>query len=146
MLANESTWYTFKNGDYNFTGAKICLGPDKNGGGIQVQGNASDAKKQGFIHNVSEIKEIQSIEIVLKVASGNKNDPSYNVYVGSKANPGSDDTALTVTSEKTEDGDFRVYKETYDVASKGKFNFFSIKNDEAGALYIQTITIKYKGE
>ena len=145
-VANESTWYTFKNGDYNFTGAKICLGPDKNGGGIQVQGNASDAKKQGFIHNVSEIKEIQSIEIVFKVASGNKYDPSYNVYVGSKANPGSDDTALTVTSEKTEDGDFRVYKETYDVASKGKFNFFSIKNDEAGALYIQTITIKYKGE
>ena len=47
-VQNESTWYNWAYNSINFKGAKICIAPDNNGGGIQVQGNASDNKKQGF--------------------------------------------------------------------------------------------------
>ena len=48
-VTNESTWYTWKIGDTTFKGAKICISDGTNGKGIQMQGNASDASKQGFL-------------------------------------------------------------------------------------------------
>ena len=50
-VTNESTWYTWKIGDTTFKGAKICISDGTNGKGIQMQGNASDASKQGFLFN-----------------------------------------------------------------------------------------------
>ncbi len=138
-----STWYTWNTSNFNFTGARICIAPENNGSGIQVQGNASDATKQGRIGNVTAISNIQTIEIVLRVAAGNKNDPSYNVYAGTSANPTNADNKITGTSSVETVGDFRVYTQTFDL-STGNYNYFNIVNDLVGALYIDSIKITYK--
>lgn len=140
---DASTWYTWSNNSLNFTGARICIAPANNGGGIQVQGNASDATKQGRIANVSAISNIQSIEIVLKVVSTSTYAPAYNVYAGTSANPTSTDTKIEGTSSVETIDKFKVYTETFDF-SKGNYSYFNIMNDLAGALYIDSIKITYK--
>lgn len=140
---DASTWYTWSNNSLNFTGARICIAPANNGGGIQVQGNASDATKQGRIANVSAISNIQSIEIVLKVVSTSTYAPAYNVYAGTSANPTSADTKIEGSSSVKEVDNFKVYTETFDF-SKGNYSYFNIMNDLAGALYIDSIKITYK--
>lgn len=138
-----STWYTWNINNLNFTGARICIAPTNNGGGIQVQGNASDATKQGRIANVSAISNIQSIEIVLKVVSTSTYAPSYSVYAGSSANPTSADTKIEGNSSVETVDNFKVYTQTFDF-SKGNYSYFNIMNDLAGALYIDSIKITYK--
>ena len=138
-----STWYTWSSNSLNFTGARICIAPANNGGGIQVQGNASDATKQGRIANVSAISNIQSIEIVLKVVKTSTYAPAYNVYAGTSANPTSADTKIEGNSSVETIDNFKVYTETFDL-SKGNYSYFNIMNDLAGALYIDSIKITYK--
>lgn len=140
---DASTWYTWSNNSLNFTGARICIATTNNGGGIQVQGNASDATKQGRIANVSAISNIQSIEIVLKVVSTSTYAPAYNVYAGTSANPTSADTKIEGSSSVKEVDNFKVYTETFDF-SKGNYSYFNIMNDLTGVLYIDSIKITYK--
>lgn len=140
---DASTWYTWSSNSLNFTGARICIAPANNGGGIQVQGNASDATKQGRIANVSAISNIQSIEIVLKVVTTSTYAPAYNVYAGTSANPTSADTKIEGNSSVETIDNFKVYTETFDF-SKGNYSYFNIMNDLAGALYIDSIKITYK--
>lgn len=140
---DASTWYTWSSNSFNFTGARICIAPANNGSGIQVQGNASDATKQGRIANVSAISNIQSIEIVLKVVTTSTYAPAYNVYAGTSANPTSSDTKIEGSSSVETVDNFKVYTETFDF-SKGNYSYFNIMNDLAGALYIDSIKITYK--
>ena len=64
-VTNESTWYTWKIGDTTFKGAKICISDGTNGKGIQMQGNASDASKQGFLFNSTAFaKDIKTVTIL----------------------------------------------------------------------------------
>lgn len=113
----------------------------KNGGGIQLQGNASDAKKQGFIFNATKIEKIQSIEITLRVAASSKYAPAYHLYAGTSEHPNTN-TIEPASSMKEENG-FKVYTHTFDLTD-GEYDYFTIKNDETGAVYIDAIIITKK--
>lgn len=137
-VQNESTWYNWAYNSINFKGAKICIAPDNNGGGIQVQGNASDNKKQGFIFNTTKIEQMQYLEIILKVASTSSYAPAYHVYAGTSENPTTN--AIEANSSMKEENGFKIYTQTFDLTG-GNYEYFTIKNDEAGAIYISSIKI-----
>lgn len=140
-VPNESTWYNWAYNSINFKGAKICIAPDNNGGGIQVQGNASDNKKQGFIFNTTKIEQMQYLEIILKVASTSSYAPAYHVYAGTSENPTTN--AIEANSSMKEENGFKVYTQTFDFTG-GNYEYFTIKNDETGAIYISSIKITKK--
>ncbi|MCR5334356.1 MAG: DUF6359 domain-containing protein [Bacteroidaceae bacterium] len=143
-VADESTWLSWTWNSVGFKAARICRATDANGGGIQIQGNASDAAKQGFIFNSSAwTSDIQKITIVLKVkinADPTKMyDPSYTLYAGDEAHPTT--TAITPTST-TEDVDaFRIYTQVFDLANASA-KYFTISNNQQGALYIDKIYVE----
>lgn len=138
---DASTWYSWTYNSIQFKGAKICIANEKNGGGIQLQGNASDAKKQGFIFNATKIEKIQSIEITLRVAASSKYAPAYHLYAGTSEHPNTN-TIEPASSMKEENG-FKVYTHTFDLTD-GEYDYFTIKNDETGAVYIDAIIITKK--
>lgn len=140
-VQNESTWYNWAYNSINFKGAKICIAPDNNGGGIQVQGNASDNKKQGFIFNTTKIEQIQYLEIILKVVSTQPYAPAYHVYAGTSENPTTN--AIEANSSMKEENGFKIYTQTFDLTG-GNYEYFTIKNDETGAIYISSIKITKK--
>lgn len=142
-IGDINTWYTWSKSGLNFAGAKIAKSTAANGANIQVQGNASDATKQGRIANVTPLGTIKSIELVLRVVSSNTFDPAYNMYAGTAANPGKTATTITGTSTQTTDGSFRVYTQTFDF-SGGNYSYFTIMNDLTGVLYIDSIKITYQ--
>lgn len=109
-----------------------------------MQGNATDVSKQGRIDNTSVIADIQSIELVLKVATSSKYDPSYSLYAGTTVHPSKETgSKIEAISEKKIEGKFKIYTQKFDL-SKGNYSYFSIMNDLTGALYIDSIKIVYK--
>ena len=138
-VATESTWYTFAKGDFTFTGARVAIASSGNGGGIQFQGNASDAAKQGFIANTTTFGKISSITVTARVVNTYSYPPAFNVYAGASKIPSA--TAITADTVKTTGDSFTTYKMTYTVT--GDNGFFTIKNDKTGALYIDDITVNY---
>lgn len=144
VIADASTWYTWTSNGINFSGAKMCVAPASNGGGIQVQGNASTTANQGRITNVTALGTIQSITLVLRVVSTTTNAPNYNLYAGTTTNPGSSDSKIVMAdSNVTEADGFRTYTQTYDFTA-GNYSYFTIANDLVGALYIDAIEVSYK--
>ena len=138
---DESTWLSWTWNNVNFKGVRICKATDSNGGGIQVQYKADDATKRGFIfNNTAWPSNINKITIVLKVKNAaTMYDPSYTLYVGQEAHPTT--TAVTPASQ-SEDGDsFRVYTQVFDL-SNANAKYFTIANDQAGALYIDKIYVE----
>lgn len=92
-VTNESTWYTWKIGDTTFKGAKICISDGTNGKGIQMQGNASDASKQGFLFNSTAFaKDIKTVTILFSTKATSTYAPSYTLYAAKAAN--GKDTAI----------------------------------------------------
>jgi len=140
-VATTSTWYTFKVNGATFTGCRICIATEANGGGIQMQGNASDASKQGFITNVTPFKPISSIKLVFRTTSGSTYEPGFNLYVGTTTHPTG--TAVTGDKETSESDGFKTYTYTYDVSSNN-YTFFTIANDLVGALYLDQIVVETK--
>lgn len=139
-VSDETTWISWTWNEVTFKGARVCKATDSNGGGIQVQGNASDASKQGFIFNSSAWSaNIQKITIILKVATSSTYDPSYTLYAGSEAHPTT--TAITPASQSEEVDGFRVYTQVFDL-SNANAKYFTIANDQAGALYIDKIYVE----
>lgn len=136
-VSDASTWYTFAKGGCNFEAVKICKANGSNKG-IQVQGNASDTSKQGFIGNVTPFGKIETVEIVICQQASNPNAPGFNLYTGTEAHPASN--AIVADTVKTTVGDYTNYKLTYNVTNNA--TFFQIKNDLVGALYIDQITVK----
>ncbi|WP_139265200.1 BACON domain-containing protein [Bacteroides ihuae] len=142
-IDDPATWYTWGSSGLNFTGVKLLIASTANGGGIQVQGNASTLASQGRIANVTALSNIQSMEIVLRVVTTSTFEPGYNVYAGTSANPSSADTKIAATStDETVEG-FKIYTQKFDFSS-GSYSYFTIMNDLAGALYIDSIKITYK--
>lgn len=137
-VQNESTWYNWTHNSIQFKGARICIAPENNGGGIQFQGDASDTKKQGFIFNTTKIDQIQYIEITLKVVSSSSYAPAYHVYAGTNENPTTN--AIEASSSMKEENGFKIYTQTFDFTGSN-YEYFTIKNDEKGALYISSIKI-----
>ena len=132
---NETTYYKWSFSSIDFGGAKVCIAPSGDYTGlIQMQGNASDATKQGFFGNVTSLGKITKIVLVTK---NTKYEPSINLYLGSEAYP---TTNKQTHPEFTKDGD--VYTEEYTIS--GDYGYFRLWNDSVGATYVQSISITYE--
>ena len=141
-VTNESTWYTWKIGDTTFKGAKICISDGTNGKGIQMQGNASDASKQGFLFNSTAFaKDIKTITILFSTKATSTYAPSYTLYAAKAAN--GKDTAIEGKSTNEVSGDYKTYTETFDLSAQN-VKYFTLFNNKAGALYIEKIIITLK--
>lgn len=140
-VQDESTWYTWNHNSIDFKGVKIGIAPENNGGGIQFQGDDANTEKQGFIFNTTKIEQIQYIEITLKTASSSPYDPAYHVYAGTSPNPTT--TAIESISSMQEENGLKVYTQTFDFTSSN-YDYFTIKNDKKGAIYISSIKITKK--
>ena len=133
-VTNESTWYTWKIGDTTFKGAKICISDGTNGKGIQMQGNASDASKQGFLFNSTAFaKDIKTVTILFSTKATSTYAPSYTLYAAKAAN--GKDTAIEGKSTNEVSGDYKTYTETFDLSAQN-VKYFTLFNNKAGALYI----------
>lgn len=141
-VTNESTWYTWKIGDTTFKGAKICISDGTNGKGIQMQGNASDASKQGFLFNSTAFaKDIKTVTILFSTKATSTYAPSYTLYAAKAAN--GKDTAIEGKSTNEVSGDYKTYTETFDLSAQN-VKYFTLFNNKAGALYIEKIIITLK--
>lgn len=141
-VTNESTWYTWKIGDTTFKGAKICISDGTNGKGIQMQGNASDASKQGFLFNSTAFaKDIKTVTILFSTKATSTYAPSYTLYAAKVAN--GKDTAIEGKSTNEVSGDYKTYTETFDLSAQN-VKYFTLFNNKAGALYIEKIIITLK--
>lgn len=141
-VTNESTWYTWKIGDTSFKGAKICISDGTNGKGIQMQGNASDASKQGFLFNSTAFaKDIKTVTILFSTKATSTYAPSYTLYAAKAAN--GKDTAIEGKSTNEVSGDYKTYTETFDLSAQN-VKYFTLFNNKAGALYIEKIIITLK--
>lgn len=141
-VTNESTWYTWKIGDTTFKGAKICISDGTNGNGIQMQGNASDASKQGFLFNSTAFaKDIKTVTILFSTKATSTYAPSYTLYAAKAAN--GKDTAIEGKSTNEVSGDYKTYTETFDLSAQN-VKYFTLFNNKAGALYIEKIIITLK--
>ena len=140
-VQDESTWYTWNHNSIDFKGVKIGIAPENNGGGIQFQGDDANTEKQGFIFNTTKIEQIQYIEITLKTTSSSPYDPAYHVYAGTSPNPTT--TAIESISSMQEENGLKVYTQTFDFTSSN-YDYFTIKNDKKGAIYINSIKITKK--
>ena len=141
-VTNESTWYTWKIGDTTFKGAKICISDGTNGKGIQMQGNASDASKQGFLFNSTAFaKDIKTVTILFSTKANSTYAPSYTFYAAKAAN--GKDTAIKGKSTNEVSGDFKTYTETFDLSAQN-VKYFTLFNNKTGALYIEKIIITLK--
>lgn len=141
-VTNEPTWYTWKIGDTTFKGAKICISDGTNGKGIQMQGNASDASKQGFLFNSTAFaKDIKTVTILFSTKATSTYAPSYTLYAAKAAN--GKDTAIEGKSTNEVSGDYKTYTETFDLSAQN-VKYFTLFNNKAGALYIEKIIITLK--
>lgn len=141
-VTNESTWYTWKIGDTTFKGAKICISEGKNGKGIQMQGDAADATKQGFLFNATAFaKDIKTVTILFSTKATSTYAPSYTFYAAKAAN--GKDTAIKGKSTNEVSGDFKTYTETFDLSAQN-VKHFTLSNNTKGALYIEKIIITLK--
>lgn len=139
---NESTWYSWKYDNVAYTGAKICKAPDTNGGGIQLQGSATDATKQGFFFNTTAFsKDIKSITIVVRGASKYATPTIFNVYEGSEAHPTTN--AIEGKYTKATEGDFNIFTMTYDFSAVSS-KYFTVWNNAVGVLYIDKLVVTLK--
>lgn len=141
-VTNESTWVAWTYDNVSYKGAKICQATDANGGGIQVQGNKSDAASQGFIFNATAFsKEIKTITVYLTTAASSTYAPSYSLYAAKAAN--GRDTQVKGTSNVETGEKFKTYTEVYDMSSYNT-KFFTLWNNTQGALYIEKIVVTLK--
>lgn len=138
----EATWYTWKIGDITFKGAKIAISEGKNGKGIQMQGDAADATKQGFLFNATAFaKEIKTVTILFSTKAKSTYAPSYTFYAAKATN--GKDTAIKGKSTNEVSGDFKTYTETFDLSAQN-VKHFTLSNNTKGALYIEKIIITLK--
>ena len=138
----EATWYTWKIGGITFKGAKIAISEGKNGKGIQMQGDAADATKQGFLFNATAFaKEIKTVTILFSTKAKSTYAPSYTFYAAKAAN--GKDTAIKGKSTNEVSGDFKTYTETFDLSAQN-VKHFTLSNNTKGALYIEKIIITLK--
>lgn len=142
VAATESTWYSWKFDNIAYSGARICKANGDFTGTLQLQGNASDAAKQGFLFNSTAFsKDIKSITIVVKGLSKYDMPTVFGVYHGSSAHPTTD--AIKGSYTKETGSTLNSFTFTYDFSSVSS-KYFTIWNNAVGALYIEKIIITLK--
>ena len=138
----ESTWYAWKYDNITYKGSRICAANGDFTGCIQVQGNASDVSKQGFLFNETPFSsEIKSVVLVVKGKATYDTPTEFSVYGGSAAHP---TTNIITAQTKTETGStLNTFTMTFDF-SNGNYKYFHIWNNAVGALYIEKIIVSLK--
>ena len=141
-VSDESTWFSWTYDNISYKGAKVCAANGDFSGCIQVQGNASDAAKQGFLFNETAFgKEIKSIVLVVKGLAKYDTPTVFSVYGGTEAHPVS--TAIEATTETVKGETLNTFTMTYDF-SAGNYKHFTIWNNAVGALYIEKVVVNLK--
>lgn len=142
VAATESTWYSWKFDNIAYSGARICKANGDFTGTLQLQGNASDTAKQGFLFNSTAFsKDIKSITIVVKGLRKYDTPTVFGVYHGSSAHPTTD--AIKGSYTKETGSTLNSFTFTYDFSSVSS-KYFTIWNNAVGALYIEKIIITLK--
>ncbi len=142
LAATESTWYSWKYNNVAYSGARICRANSTYTGCLQVQGNASDATKQGFFFNSSAFSsDIKSITLVVKGGTSYDTPTTFSVYHGTAAHPTKDAIEATYTVEKGEAAN--TFTMTYDFSAVSS-KYFTIWNNAQGALYIEKMIVTLK--
>lgn len=142
-VSDENSWYTWKFNNITYKGARICISDGTNGEGIQMQGNATDAAKQGFLFNADAYtSDIKTVTLVMSIANTSKYDPSFNFYAGNAAHPM--ETSVTVGTPTKTVGE--TYTDcTYVIDLSGSsYKYFTLANNLVGALYIKSISVTLK--
>ena len=139
----NETWYSWKYENVAYSGVKICKANGDFTGCIQVQGNASDASKQGFFFNSSAFsKDIKSIKIVVN-GLAKYNDPTvFSVYGGTEAHPTTNKVNGTHTTEKKNEN-INSFTFVYDFSNVSN-KYFTIWNNAIGVLYIEKVIVTLK--
>lgn len=139
----NETWYSWKYENVAYSGVKICKANGDFTGCIQVQGNASDASKQGFFFNSSAFsKDIKSIKIVVN-GLAKYNDPTvFSVYGGTEAHPTTNKVNGTHTTEKKNET-INSFTFVYDFSNVSN-KYFTIWNNAIGVLYIEKVIVTLK--
>lgn len=141
-VTTESTWLTWNYDNIIFKGAKVCAATGDFSGCIQIQGNASDTSKQGFLFNETAFgKDIKSIVITVKGLAKYETPTTFSVYGGTEAHPVTNTIEAKTTTEKGET--LNTFTMTYDF-SAGSYKHFTIWNNAVGALYIEKLAITLK--
>lgn len=139
---NEASWYTWTYDGVTYKAARLCISAGTNGQGLQLQGDASDVAKQGFLFNSTEFaKEIKTITLYLSTKATSIFTPSYSLYAAKTAN--GRDTQVKGTSTNATDGNWKTYTEVYDLSSYNT-KFFTLLNNTKGAVYIEKIEVTLK--
>ena len=137
----ESTWINWTIGDILFKGARVCKANQDNAGYMQMQGNASDNAKQGFIVNSSAIPG--KITKIVVTTFNTKYVPNFNLYLGTSVNPSSNEMQSgTYSDAGVATGAGKLYTTTFEVA--GDYNFFKMHNNTTGACYFDSLTVYYE--
>ena len=139
-VEDESTWYTWKYGNVNYTGVRICKSSDANGkGGIQLQGGTETAK-QGFIFNSSAFgSDIKTVTLYVRGKNTYSTPTTFSLFEGTAAHP----TASKLEGKiegPVADGDFNTFTITFTFTAGNRF--FTIWNNAQGALYIDKIAVE----
>ena len=141
-VEDPATWYTWKYDGIEYQGVRISQASEANGAGIQIQGHATDAGKQGFFFNSTAFsKDIKSITIVVRGAAKYADPTVFNVYGGTEAHPVT--TAIKGTYTKVTEGDFNIFTFTYDFSTVSN-KYFTVWNNAVGALYIDKVEVTLK--
>lgn len=147
-VAESSTWLRWTTDGIGFAGVRIQRPSASSAyqGTIQMQGNATDAAKQGFITNTESLTDIQQIIVVLRANSATALNVS--IFMGDKPADAADyeGTEVTPTSNtniKDEANGQYVHTVSYEFAGN-KYPYFKLVNKTRAAFYAESITVVYK--
>lgn len=147
-VADPSTWLRWTTGGIGFAGVRIQRPSASSAyqGTIQMQGNATDAAKQGFITNTESLTDIQQIIVVLRANSSTALNVS--IFMGDKPADAADyeGTEVTPTSNTSVRDDAAgqyVHTVSYEFAGN-KYPYFKLVNKTRAAFYAESITVVYK--
>lgn len=147
-VADPSTWLRWTTDGIGFAGVRIQRPSASSAyqGTIQMQGNATDAARQGFITNTESLTDIQQIIVVLRANSATALNVS--IFMGDKPADAADyeGTEVTPTSNtniKDEANGQYVHTVSYEFAGN-KYPYFKLVNKTRAAFYAESITVVYK--
>lgn len=147
-VADPSTWLHWTTDGIGFAGVRIQRPSASSAyqGTIQMQGNATDAARQGFITNTESLTDIQQIIVVLRANSATALNVS--IFMGDKPADAADyeGTEVTPTSNtniKDEANGQYVHTVSYEFAGN-KYPYFKLVNKTRAAFYAESITVVYK--
>lgn len=147
-VADPSTWLHWTTDGIGFAGVRIQRPSASSAyqGTIQMQGNATDAARQGFITNTESLTDIQQIIVVLRANSATALNVS--IFMGDKPADaadyeGTEVTPTSNTSVKDDASGQYVHTVSYEFAGN-KYPYFKLVNKTRAALYAEFITVVYK--